>query len=113
MSALGIYGVISYAVGRRTREIGIRMALGAAPRDVVNLVVGQGMRLALAGMAAGVLAALGLARLLSSLLYGVAPADLVTFACVSILLGTTALLACLLPARRALRVEPTVALRYE
>ena len=113
LAALGTYGVISYTVGCRTQEIGIRMALGAAPLDMLKLVVGQGVRLALMGIAAGGLAALGLARLLSSLLYGVAPADPLTFACASILLGTTALLACLVPARRAARVEPTAALRSE
>jgi putative ABC transport system permease protein len=113
LAALGIYGVISYAVERRTQEIGIRMALGATSRDVVRVVVGQGFRLAVVGIVAGGVAALGLTRLLFGLLYGVAPADPITFVWATILLGGTALLACWLPARRAAKVEPMEALRGE
>ena len=113
LAAVGIYGVMSYAVSRRTHEIGIRVSLGANPADVVLLVVRQGMALALIGSAAGIVGALGLSRLMKSLLYGVNPIDPVVFLGVTILLLVVAMAASYLPARRAMRVDPMIALRYE
>ena len=113
LSALGLYGVLAFSVARRTREIGIRMALGAARREVIELVVGQGMRLAIIGLVLGVAGALVAGRLLRSFLFGVAPNDFLTFVGVAALLSVVALFACWLPARRAARVDPMVALRSE
>lgn len=113
LAAVGIYGVLSYQIARRTREIGIRMAIGAKPSDVLRLVLREGMLVVLAGVAAGIMAAFGLSRFLSSVLFGVRPADPLTFASVVFVLVVVALLACYVPARRATRVDPLVALRYE
>jgi predicted permease len=113
LSSIGIYGVISYVVGQRTREIGIRIALGAQRSTVLWLMLGEGMKMAMAGVVVGIVAAAGLTRLMSQLIYGVSAADPVTFAGVTIVLTTVAFAACYVPARRAMRVDPMAALRYE
>lgn len=113
LACLGLYGILSYAVARRTREIGVRMALGARKHNVLSEVIGQGMRLTLLGCLLGVILAVALTRVVSSLLYGVTPTDPLTFLVTVLLLGAVALLSCWLPARRAARIDPMEALRYE
>ncbi len=113
LGLVGIYGVISYIVSQRTREIGVRMALGAGRRDVRAMVLRQGMVLAVVGVVVGLVAAVGLTRVMSSLLYGVEPTDPITLAAVAALLTAVALVASYLPARRASRTDPLEALRFE
>jgi putative ABC transport system permease protein len=113
LSSVGIYGILSYTVAQRTRDIGIRMALGASQAHVMRDVLGFGMRLTALGLSVGIVGALAGTRLLSSLLYGVHPSDVITYAAVSSILIAVSLLASYVPARRATRVDPMVALRHE
>ena len=113
LAALGIYGVISYIVSEQTREIGIRLALGASRRAILTMVLRQGLRLALAGAAVGLAGALMVSHLMAGLLFGVRPTDPLTFVGGTLLLTAVALAACYIPARRAMRLDPLVALRYE
>lgn len=113
LASIGIYGVISYLVGQRTHELGIRRALGAQRSDLLGLILSHGMKMVLGGMALGLIAALGLTRLLSNLLYGVSATDIATFFAVALLLAAVSLLACLVPAWRATKVNPLTALSHE
>jgi putative ABC transport system permease protein len=113
LAAVGLYGLMSYGVARRTREIGIRMALGAGTHSVLALVLKEGMLLVSGGLAVGLIVAAAVTRLLASFLYGVSPLDALTFLAIPVVLAVVALLATYLPARRAVRVDPMIALRYE
>jgi putative ABC transport system permease protein len=113
LAGLGIYGVTAFSVAQRTHEIGVRMALGAQPDSVLKMVMGYGMKIVLAGMAIGLAGAFAVARVVASLLYGVKPTDVMTFIFTSMLLAFIALVACYIPARRAMRIDPLAAIRYE
>jgi ABC-type antimicrobial peptide transport system permease subunit len=113
LASVGLYGVISFMTAQRTREIGIRLAFGAGRRDLLNMVIGHGMMLTLAGVVIGLLASLALTRLIESLLFRISKTDPVTFVVIALVLGIIPLVACYIPARRATRVDPILALRYE
>jgi putative ABC transport system permease protein len=112
LALIGVYGVMSYTVAQHTREIGIRIALGAQPGSILKLILGRGFVLVSTGVVIGVLMSIGLTRFIENMLFGVTPTDPLTFAMIVILLGFVALLACLIPATRALRVDPIVVLRH-
>jgi putative ABC transport system permease protein len=113
LASIGIYGVLSYMVGQRSKEIGVRMALGAQKFDVLRMVLKDGARMTLTGIVLGVIGALALTRLMGTMLYGVRPTDPLTFVSVAALLGGIAMLACYVPARRAMKVDPMEALRHQ
>jgi len=113
LAVIGVYGVMSYTVAQHTREIGIRMALGAQPRSILKLIVGRGLVLVSVGTVIGVFASFGLTRFIENMLFGVTPTDPLTFVMIVALLGFVALLACLIPAQRAMRVDPIVVLRHQ
>ena len=113
MAAIGIYGVLSYWVNQRTREIGIRLALGADQKNIVSVVLREGIKLTVIGLAIGVPLAMGLTNLLPNVLYGVGRHDPATFVVIALILSAAAMLACYIPARRAAKVDPMIALRYE
>jgi ABC-type antimicrobial peptide transport system permease subunit len=113
LASIGIYGVLSYMVGQRSKEIGVRMALGAQKFDVMRMVLKDGARMTLAGILIGFVGALALTRLMGTMLYGVRPTDPLTFVSVAAVLGAIAMLACYLPARRAMKVDPMEALRHQ
>jgi ABC-type antimicrobial peptide transport system permease subunit len=113
LAVIGVYGVMSYTVAQHTREIGIRMALGAQPRSILKLIVGRGLVLVSTGAVIGVAASFGLTRFIENMLFGVTPTDPLTFVMIVALLGLVALLACLIPAQRAMRVDPIVVLRHQ
>jgi putative ABC transport system permease protein len=113
LAAIGLYGVMSYSVSLRTQEVGIRIALGSQRKDILKLIIGQGLKLAFSGVAIGLVIAFGLTRLFQSLLFGISASDPITFVAIAFLLVFVAVLASIIPARRAMRVDPMVALRYE
>jgi putative ABC transport system permease protein len=113
LAVAGIYGVMAYSVERRASEIGVRMALGASPGDVLRMILGQGLSTILVGLACGALGAYALTRTMESLLFGLSATDPLTFLAVALLLASVTLVACYIPARRATRVDPMIALRYE
>jgi len=113
LSSVGIYGVVSYIVGQRTREIGVRVALGAQHVDILRLVLAEGAKMTAVGVLIGLVASAGLTRLIARLLFGVRPTDPITLVAVALLLTSVSILACYIPARRASRVDPILALRYE